>query len=98
MKTESDILTIVEAPIVDVCAIGCVKGEILLANLLTDEIISWLHQEGPANSLSFSTDADLEKSILVSSSNRNLIFWDLNENKITCKIESPHHDGMIDKV
>jgi len=40
VKTESDILTIVEAPIVDVCAIGCVKGEILLANLLTDEIIS----------------------------------------------------------
>lgn len=98
IKAPSPILTICEGPIVDVCALGCEKGEILIVNLLSDEIIMKLYQEHPVLSLTFSTDPDFSKQLLASSNGPEIIFWDLNESKTCSKLSSPHHNSTITKI
>lgn len=91
-------MTICEGPIVDVCAIGCEKGEIIIANLLSDEVIMILHQDAPVLSLSFASDPEFEKSLLASCSNESIIFWDMNEGKTCSRLEKPHNEGKVTKV
>jgi U3 small nucleolar RNA-associated protein 21 len=93
------VLAIEQSPLVDIVAMGLESGEILIVNLRQDKILSSFSQDSPVSSLSFSTDASIEKSLLAScTTDGNILFWDLNEKKINSVIQKAHNSKPIDKI
>ena len=84
---------------IDIVGIGLESGEIIIANLKQDKILCSFSQDCPAKSLSFSSDASIEKSLLAScTTDGSILFWDLNEKKIQSVIQKAHNSKNIDKV
>lgn len=89
---ESKINILEQAPAMDVAAIGLRNGRIVLLNLKFNEIVMEFKQDwGPVTQLSFRTDGH---SIMASgSTNGQITFWDLEEQKITNTLTA--HDGAV---
>ena len=94
----STILTIEQSPLPDVVGLGTSEGDIIVANLKSDEIIMRFKQDGPVEVLSFSSDSSMETSYIATTSQRQLIFWDLNEGRVASKIEIAHGGKKINNI
>lgn len=69
------------APAVDVAAIGLSDGRIIILNLKYDEIIMEFKQDwGAVTGISFRTDG--HPIMASSSSNGNVVFWNLDDRKV----------------
>ena len=90
----SRIMTVVQSPVVDIVAVGCLDGSIHLMNLLYDEVLfTFSHKDGAIASIAFLTDATLGQSIMATTSqdvDGSLVFWDLNAHKILAEMSVPH--------
>lgn len=88
----SKIVVLTAAPAVDVAAIGLTNGEIILLNLKYDERIMEFKQDwGPVTGISFRTDG--YSIMATSSTNGNVVFWNLDERKIESQLVA--HDKSV---
>lgn len=86
-----------ESPLVDIIGLGTSKGEILVVNLREDETLMKLTQSHPVTSMSFSTDEELD-SFLCTTSGSEILYWNLNEQKIQSKEMNGHEGKKVDKA
>ncbi|XP_058062209.1 WD repeat-containing protein 36 [Anopheles bellator] len=88
----SKVLQLVQAPAIDVIAIGLQNGRIVLLNIKYEQIVLEVHQDwGPVTGISFRTDG---YSIMATgSSNGQIVFWDLEEKTIVSTLTA--HDDSV---
>eukprot|EP00118_Oscarella_pearsei_P001965 m.9054 g.9054 ORF g.9054 m.9054 type:complete len:895 (+) comp21044_c0_seq2:11-2695(+) len=89
----SPILTIVQAPAVDVVAIGLQNGSIIVHNLKYDEAIMKFQQDwGPVTGISFRTD---QVPIMASSGPLgHIVLWDLEKRGLSSTMYDAHDGGV----
>jgi len=79
---ESKINVLVQAPAVDVIAVGLTNGQIVLLNLKADVVLMEFSQEwGIVTGIAFRTDGP--PLMATSSSNGQIAFWNLEEKKVS---------------
>ena len=84
---ESDILIVVQSPVVNVVAVGCKNGAVKLVNLLYAEVLfTFQNTDGGVSQITFLTDTTLGQSLMATSSEDSgaITLWDLNAKKIWC--------------
>jgi len=79
VRFEGRVIVMTDSPLVDLCGVGTDNGEIKVINLRSDETLIEMNQDKPVLSLSFSSDEEMEESLLCSSSGSEILFWNLNE-------------------
>lgn len=80
-KFEDKINVIEAAPALDVVAVGCADGAIVLLNLKFDKIVMQFKQDwGPVTSISFRTDG--QPLMATGSTNGHVVLWNLEERNI----------------
>ncbi|KAI8323790.1 YVTN repeat-like/Quino protein amine dehydrogenase [Martensiomyces pterosporus] len=91
----SGVACMVQAPVIDVIALGLLDGRILLHNIKQDRSVMQLSQEGRVTAISFRTD-DVP---MMASSNAegDVALWDLN-NKRLIHVMQGAHDGVIPAI
>lgn len=94
---DSAVTCLEQAPAIHVSAIGLSNGKIILHNLYYDETIMTFTQDwGCVTSISFRTDGS---PIMASgSTNRNIVFWDLENRQVASQLLKAHDaavTGMI---
>lgn len=86
---ESRVTVLEQAPASDVVGVGLQSGEIKLLNLKYDEIVMEFSQDwGPVTGISFRTDG--RPIMCTSSTNGNIVFWNLEERKVASQLTSAH--------
>lgn len=89
---ESKILILVQAPAIDVAAIGLQNGGIIVMNLKFEETIMKLTQDwGPVTSITFRTDG--HPIMLSGSTNGQVTLWNLEEQIIVSTLHA--HDDSV---
>lgn len=90
---KSPITCTVQAPAIDVVAVGLASGKIILHNLKYDETIMEFTQDwGLVTSITFRTD---DIPIMATGSvNGNIVFWNLEERRVSTQLLNAH-DGAI---
>ena len=92
---EKKITCLVQAPVLDVIAVGFADGTILLHNLRLDQSVLGVNQNRKVTSISFRTDG---MPIMASSNDDgDVIFWDLERFQIAYTLQSAH-DKAISKI
>ncbi|KAJ1921187.1 rRNA-processing protein utp21 [Mycoemilia scoparia] len=91
----SPIITLEQAPVVDVVAVGLLDGRIILHNIKLDETLLTLHQEGKVTAVTFRTD---ELPIMATASAEgDISIWDLDERRLIHVMRGAH-DGLIPSI
>lgn len=89
---ENRINVLEAAPAIDVVAIGLQNGRIVLLNLKFEEIVMEFKQDwGSVTGISFRTDG--HPIMATSSTNGNIVFWNLDERKISSQLVA--HNASI---
>ena len=89
----SEIVTMEQAPAIDVVAIGLANGRIILHNLKYDEtIVEFKHDWGKVTGISFRTDG--HPIMITGSEMGHIAIWDLQERKLISQIRDSH-DGPV---
>ncbi|XP_035776148.1 WD repeat-containing protein 36-like [Anopheles albimanus] len=89
---DSKVLQLVQAPAIDVIAIGLHNGRIVLLNIKYEEKVLEVHQDwGPVTGISFRTDG--YSVMATGSSNGQIVFWDLEEKTIASTLNA--HDDSV---
>lgn len=82
-----------QAPALDVIAIGLNNGRIILHNLKYDEtIMEFIQDWGSVTSISFRSD--VQNIMATGSTSGHIVFWDLEERKVSSQLLSAH-DGSV---
>lgn len=90
---QSAVTCTVQAPAIDVVAIGLASGKILLHNLKYDEtIMEFVQDWGLVTTISFRTDNN--PIMATGSVNGNIVFWNLEERRVASQLISAH-DGAV---
>lgn len=90
---KSAISCIVQAPAVDVAAVGLNSGKIILHNLKFDEtIMEFMQDWGVVTSISFRLDG--HPIMATGSLAGHVVFWDLEERRVSSQLISAH-DGAV---
>ncbi|KAL1506183.1 hypothetical protein ABEB36_005590 [Hypothenemus hampei] len=86
-----------QAPAIDVVAVGLVTGKIILHNLKFDKTIMEFQQDwGVVTSISFRSD---ENPIMATGSAcGHIVFWDLEERRVSSQLLSAHHGAVTGLV
>ncbi len=98
---ESGIEIVVQTPVINVVAIGCKDGSILLVNLLFDEVLLTFKQnQGSVNQISFLTDSNIGLSLMATACKDGgvIVLWDLNAKKIWAEMKRPHQGRQISSI
>lgn len=89
----SSITVLEQAPAIDIVAVGLENGKIILHNLKYDMTVLELTQDwGPVTSISFRSDG--EPTMASGSVAGHIVFWNLEERKVTSQIINAH-DGAV---
>ncbi|KAJ2893817.1 rRNA-processing protein utp21, partial [Coemansia aciculifera] len=91
----SGIACMVQAPVIDVVALGLLDGRILLHNVKLDSAVMQLAQEGRVTSLSFRTD-DVPM-MATSNAEGDVALWDLNNKRLLHVLQGAH-DSTIPSI
>ncbi|KAJ2765213.1 rRNA-processing protein utp21, partial [Coemansia linderi] len=91
----SSIACMVQAPVIDVLALGLLDGRILLHNVKLDSPVMQLAQEGRVTSLSFRTD-DVPM-MATSNAEGDVALWDLNNKRLLHVLQGAH-DSTIPSI
>ncbi|KAJ2450150.1 rRNA-processing protein utp21 [Coemansia sp. RSA 2424] len=91
----SGIACMVQAPVIDVMALGLLDGRILLHNVKLDSPVMQLAQEGRVTSLSFRTD-DVPM-MATSNAEGDVAMWDLNNKRLLHVLQGAH-DSTIPSI
>ncbi|KAJ2687947.1 rRNA-processing protein utp21 [Coemansia spiralis] len=91
----SSIACMVQAPVIDVLALGLLDGRILLHNVKLDSPVMQLAQEGRVTSLSFRTD-DVPM-MATSNAEGDVALWDLNNKRLLHVLQGAH-DSTISSI
>lgn len=82
-----------QAPAIDVVAIGLNNGRIILHNLKYDEtLMEFMQDWGSITSIAFRSD--VHNIMATGSTSGHIVFWDLEERKISSQLLSAH-DGAV---
>ncbi|KAJ6640230.1 WD repeat-containing protein 36 [Pseudolycoriella hygida] len=88
-RFDSKITCLEAAPAVDVAAIGMLSGRIVLLNLKYGEQIMEFNQEwGAVTGIAFRTDG--QSIMATSSTNGKIVFWNLDEMKVSSQLVAHH--------
>ncbi|KAJ2002216.1 rRNA-processing protein utp21, partial [Coemansia thaxteri] len=91
----SGIACMVQAPVIDVLALGLLDGRILLHNVKLDTPVMQLAQEGRVTAVSFRTD-DVPM-MATSNSEGDVTLWDLNSKRLLHVLQGAH-DSTIPSI
>jgi len=86
---------------VNIVAIGCSDGSIILLNLLYDELLFTFKQtQGGVNQISFLTDSNLGLSLMATACHDSgvIALWDLNARKIWAEMKHPHSGRAVSSL
>uniref|UniRef100_A0A7G3B8J2 Putative wd repeat protein n=1 Tax=Lutzomyia longipalpis TaxID=7200 RepID=A0A7G3B8J2_LUTLO len=90
---QSRVVVLEQAPAVDVVAVGLQNGDIKLLNLKFDEILMEFRQDwGPVTGISFRTDG--HPIMITSSTNGEVVSWDLEKKKIANQLTA-HTQSVV---
>ncbi len=89
---KSPITYLSQSPVVDVVAIGCLDGTIIIQNIKTDTTIMKLSQNGKVTSIAFRTDE--HEFMATTNVNGTITIWDLANKRMFHEMVSAH-DGAI---
>lgn len=89
----SAVTALVQAPAVDVCAVGLASGRIVLHHLRADRTIMTFQQDwGPVTALSFRTDGD---PVLASAGTEgHVAIWDLEKRQLRTILRDAHSSSI----
>lgn len=94
---QKSITCLVQAPAIDVVAIGLSNGKIILHNLKYDETVMEFTQDwGSVTSISFRSDGHY--IMATGSSLGHIVFWDLEERKVSSQLLSAHEGSVTGMV
>ncbi|KAJ2338013.1 rRNA-processing protein utp21, partial [Coemansia sp. RSA 2618] len=91
----SGIACMVQAPVIDVLALGLLDGRILLHNAKLDRPVMQLAQEGRVTSVSFRTD-DVPM-MATANAEGDVALWDLDNKRLMHMLQGAH-DGVVSAV
>ncbi|CAG9331667.1 unnamed protein product [Blepharisma stoltei] len=93
---DSEITSLEHSPALDVIAVGLENGKIIFADILHDNVLFELTQNGAVTSISFCTHPGKEK-LATGNSQGQVHIWDLPEQRLQATI-SAHPGFKVDKV
>ncbi|KAJ1729073.1 rRNA-processing protein utp21 [Coemansia biformis] len=88
----SGVACMVQAPAIDVLALGLLDGRVLLHNVKLDRAVMQLAQEGRVTAIAFRTD-DVPM-MATSSAEGDVALWDLNNRRLVHVVQGAH-DGAV---
>ncbi|RMB92880.1 hypothetical protein DUI87_30774 [Hirundo rustica rustica] len=90
---ETDFFNFLQAPAVDVVAVGLVSGHIIVHNIKYDETLMKFQQDwGPITAISFRTDG--HPVMAAGSPVGHIALWDLEEKKLMCQMQDAHSTAI----
>jgi len=87
------IISVEQAPAVDVVGVGLQSGKIILHNLKFDEVVMSFHQDwGPVTALTFRTDGN--PFMASASTEGHIALWDLEKRQLSSTLRDAHKGSV----
>jgi len=87
-----------QSPVVDILAVGFTSGKIVVVNIKTNTLLMTFESSCSINCLSFSNSTNMALSLLASSGNGEICFWDLNKKALHYSLKEPHGKNQIENI